>query len=97
MHRYLSADITCSKMRVVFRVRSARKTVSLKEHIMSINKFESIFLRKIEAIVFIISQLFFRTRKKMVKNRLLFAAWDVSFFVSSGSTLLKKQMFPLLL
>lgn len=96
MHRYLSADITCSKMRVVFRVRSARKTVSLKEHIMSINKFESIFLRKIEA-VFITSQLFFRTRKKMVKNRLLFAAWDVSFFVSSGSTLLKKQMFPPLL
>ena len=96
MHRYLSADITCSKMRVVFRVRSARKTVSLKEHIMSINKFESIFLRKIEA-VFITSQLFFRTRKKMVKNRLLFAAWDVSIFVSSGSTLLKKQMFPPLL
>ena len=96
MHRYLSADITCSKMRVVFRVRSARKTVSLKEHIMSINKFESIFLRKIEA-VFITSQLFFRTRKKMVKNRLLFVAWDVSFFVSSGSTLLKKQMFPPLL
>ena len=97
MHRYLSADITCSKMRVVFQVRSARKTVSLKEHIMSINKFESIFLRKIEAIVFIISQLFCRTRKKMVKNRLLFAEWDVSFFVSSGSTLLKKQMFPPLL
>ena len=97
MHRYLSADITCSKMRVVFRVRSARKTVSLKEHIMSINKFESIFLRKIEAIVFITSKLFFRTRKKMVKNRLLFAAWDVSIFVSSGSTLLKKQMFPPLL
>ena len=97
MHRYLSADITCSKMRVVFRVRSARKTVSLKDQIMSINKFESIFLRKIEAIVFIISQLFCRTRKKLVKNRLLFAAWDVSFFVSSGSTLLKKQMFPPLL
>ena len=68
MHRYLSADITCSKMRVVFRVRSARKTVSLKEHIMSINKFESIFLRKIEAIVFITSQLFSARVKKWLRT-----------------------------
>ena len=45
---YLSADIICSEWRTVFRERSSRKTVSYKP--------------QIEAIVFIILQIFYATR-----------------------------------
>ena len=41
---YLSADIICSQ----------KKTVSYKEQIMSKDKYPSIFLPQMEAIVFII-------------------------------------------
>ena len=40
---YLSADIICSEKRTVFRERSSRKTVSFEEHIMSKDKYPSIF------------------------------------------------------
>ena len=59
MHRYLSAEITCSKKRTVFREHSAGKTVSFEEQIMYKDKYVSIFSRQIGAIVFIILQIFF--------------------------------------
>ena len=58
---YLSADIICAK-RTVFQERSSRKTVSFEEQIMSKGKYPRIFSRKMEAIVFIILQIFFATR-----------------------------------
>ena len=59
---YLSADIICSEKRTVFRERSSRKTVSYEEQIMPKDKYPSIFSPKMEAIVFIILQIFFATR-----------------------------------
>ena len=59
---YLSADSICSEWRTVFRERSSRKTVSYKERIMSKDKYPSIFLPQMEAIVFIILQIFYATR-----------------------------------
>ena len=62
MHGYLSADVICSEKRTVFRERSSRKTVSYEEQIMSKDKYPSIFSLQMEAIVFIILQIFFATR-----------------------------------
>ena len=62
MRGYLSADIICSEKRTVFRERSSRKTVSFEEQIMSKDKHPSIFSPQMEAIVFIILQIFFATR-----------------------------------
>ena len=59
---YLSTDIIFSEKRTVFRKRSLRKTVSFEEQIMSKDKYPSIFLRQMEAIVFIILQTFYATR-----------------------------------
>jgi len=50
-----------SENRTVFREHSLRKTVSFKEQIMSKDKYPSIFARQMEAIVFIILQIFFAT------------------------------------
>ena len=58
---YLSTDIICSEKRTVLRERTLRKTVSLEEHIMSKNKYPSIFSPQIETIVFIILHIFFAT------------------------------------
>ena len=63
MLRYLFADIICSEKRTVFRERSIRKTVSYKEQIASNDKYPSIFSPKMEAIVFIILQIFFATHE----------------------------------
>ena len=62
MHGYLSADIICSEKRTVFRERSSRKTVSYEEQIMSKDKYPSLFSPQMEAIVFIILQIFSATR-----------------------------------
>jgi len=59
---YLSTDIICSEWRTVFPERSSRKTVSYEEQIMSKDKYPSIFSPQMEAIVFIILQIFFATR-----------------------------------
>ena len=48
--------------RAVFRECSSRKTVSFEEKIMSKDKYPSIFLPQMGAIVFIILQMFFATR-----------------------------------
>ena len=58
----LSADIICSEKRIVFRERSSRKTVSYEEQIMSAGKYPSMFSPQMEAVVFIILQIFFATR-----------------------------------
>ena len=63
----LSAYIICSTM----------QTVSFKEQIMSKDKYMSIFSHKIEAIAFIILQIFCNTHLKIFTNSLLFASWDV--------------------
>ena len=47
---------------------------------MSKDKYTSIFLRKIEAVVIIILQRFCNAREKMFTNSLLFAELDVFFF-----------------
>ena len=44
-----------------FRERSSRKTVSYEEQIMSKDKYPSIFSPQMEAIVFIILQIFYAT------------------------------------
>ena len=49
---YLSADIICSE----------KRTVSYEEQIMSKDKYPRIFSPQMEAIVFIILQIFFATR-----------------------------------
>ena len=62
MLRYLSTGIICSEKQTVFQERCSRKTVSYEEQIMSKDKYPSIFLPQMEAIVFIILQIFFATR-----------------------------------
>ena len=46
---------------------------------MSEEKYASIFSRKVEAIVFIILQIFCKGSEKMFTNSLLYTAWDVFF------------------
>ena len=55
-------DMICSEKRTVFRERSSRKTVSFEEQNKSKNKYSRIFSPQMEAIVFIILQIFFATR-----------------------------------
>ena len=63
--RYFPTDmIICSEKRKVFREHSSRKTVSFKEQIMSKEKYLSIFSPQMEAIVFIILQIFFCNPRK---------------------------------
>ena len=52
-------DIICSKKQTVFWKHSSRKTVSFEEQMMSNDKYAGIFLRQMEATVFIILQIFF--------------------------------------
>ena len=59
---YLFAEIICSEKRTVFQKRSSRKTVSYEEQITSKDKYPIIFSPQMEAIVFIVLQIFFATR-----------------------------------
>ena len=70
MHRYSSANIICSGMRTGLREQRFRETVTFEELIMSKDKYASIFLRQIEAIEFIILQIFLRGKKwlPMIKH-----------------------------
>ena len=61
MFAYLSAGIICSNKWTVFRQHSLRKTMSFQEQITSEDKYPSIFLGQMEAILFIILQIFFAT------------------------------------
>ena len=49
------------------------KTMSFEEQVMSKDKYTSMFLHKIEAIVFIILQIFFNASKKLFANSYLSA------------------------
>ena len=60
--RYLSEDIICSEKKTVFGEYSSRKTVCFEKQVMSKDKYPSIFLYQMEAIVFITLQIFFATR-----------------------------------
>ena len=60
--------------------------MSFEEVIMPKDKHLHKFWRKIEAIVFIILQIFCRAREKSFTNSLLYSAWDVFFRVFSGTT-----------
>ena len=62
MFRYLYAETICSGKRTVFRERDPRKTVSSEEVMMSKGKYLSVLSCQIEAIVFIILQIFLATR-----------------------------------
>ena len=78
---YLSADIICSEKRTVFRERSSRKTVSYEEQIMSKDKYPSIFSPQMEAIVFIILQIFFLTRAVLkIGEYLTIRLWTRDFY-----------------
>ena len=61
---YLSPDIICSEKRTVFRERSGLRSFSesFEKQMMSKDKYLSLFSRQMEAIVFIILQIFFATR-----------------------------------
>ena len=58
---YLSAEIICFEKRTVFRERSLKKTVSFEEQIVSTDKYLCIFLRQMEADLFVILHIFFAT------------------------------------
>jgi len=59
MLRYLPMEMICSEKQTVYQEHSSRKTVSFEEQILSKDKHLNIFLRQMEAIVFIILQIFF--------------------------------------
>ena len=63
MRENMLGYIIRSEKRTVFRERSSRKTLSYEEQIMSKDKYPSIFSPQKDAIVFIILQIFFATRK----------------------------------
>ena len=73
------------------------KTVSFEEHIMSKDKYTSIFSRQVEAIVFITLQIFYNTREKVFTNSLLFAAWNMYIFKFSLVRLYEEPNVSLLL
>ena len=63
-------------MRAVLHERSSRKTVSLKEQMMSEDKYTINFPCQIKAIVFISLQIFFlQSRYKMFMNSLPFTTY----------------------
>ena len=64
---YLSADVICSEKQTVFRELSSRKAVSYEEQIMVNDKYPSTFSPHMEAIVFIIHQIFFAIFKIFFK------------------------------
>ena len=79
---YLSVDIICSEKRTGFRERGLRKTVSFEEWIMSKDKYPSIFSLQMEAILFIILQIFFGTRAdlKIGKYSRIFPSFSWGIF-----------------
>ena len=50
---YLSLDIVCASMLIVFLELRSRKTVRFSEEIMSADKYPCIFLRQMESIVYL--------------------------------------------
>ena len=67
--------------------------MSFEEQVMSKDKYKSMFLHKIEAIVFIILQIFYNACEKMFANSYQSAAQDFCFWVFSGMTLRTNKYF----
>ena len=65
-----------------------------EEHIISEGKFTSIFLRKVEAIVFHILQIFYNATEKLFTNSLLFSTGQVFFLSVLWYEFMNKQIFP---
>ena len=61
----------CSEMQTIFCEDSYRKAVTFEEQIMSEGKHSSIFSHKMEAIVFIVFEIFFATHA-------VFKIWGIS-------------------
>ena len=83
MSEYLSMDIIFSEKQTVFREHSLRKTVSFEEQVMSKQtKYSSIFLCQMEAIVFIILQIFLATHAvlKIVEYPQIFSSFSWGIF-----------------
>ena len=78
---YLSADITYSEKQTVFRERSSRKTVSFDE--LNVQG-QSIFSPEMEAIVFIILQIFFATRAVLKTGEYPRIFPNFFFFLAQG-------------
>lgn len=80
MHGYFSADVIYAEMQTVLRQRSSKKTVSFEEEVKSKEKYTSISSRQMEAIVFIILQIFLKHADKLFTKNLLFDEQNVYFF-----------------
>ena len=65
-----------------------------EEHIISEGKCTSIFLRKVEAIVFHILQIFYNATEKLFTNSLLFSTGQVFFLSVLWYEFMNKQIFP---
>ena len=59
---YLSLDIICSSKLTIFLELRSQKTVRFSEQVMAKDKYPSIFLRQMEAVGFIILQIFYAAR-----------------------------------
>ena len=86
---YLSADIICSSKLTVFRERNSRKTVRFEEQITSKDKYPSIFSPQMEAIVFIILQIFFATSEVLKLVTVLAGGYSVTWCVQTNRELAK--------
>ena len=62
---YLSADIICSETRTVFPRAKLEEKVRFEEQIISKDKYPSIFSPQMEAIVFVILQIFLNKGEKL--------------------------------
>lgn len=94
MHGYFSADVIYAEMRTVLRQRSSKKTVSFKEEVKSKEKYTSISSRQMEAIVFIILQIFLKHADKLFTKNLLFDERNVYFFSVLFYDFKNKQICP---
>lgn len=94
MHGYFSADVIYAEMRTVLRQRSSKKTVSFKEEVKSKEKYTSISSRQMEAIVFIILQIFLKHADKLFTKNLLFDKRNVYFFSVLWYDFKNKQICP---
>ena len=79
MHRLLSANMICTKMRKVFPRTKLKENCELRETFNVQGKIAVHICAQTEAILFITLHIFCNAREKMLTNSLLYAAWDVFF------------------
>lgn len=90
-HEYFPTDVDtiCSKMWIVLQEQSSRKNVSLKEQIMSEDKY--VFVQN---IVFIVLQIFWNVQKKCLQTAYYFLLGMFSFEYSLVWLNKKNKYFP---